>query len=103
MKCTVYVNEYANTEGQVFRRYSIGVSKKINDKWYNNYIPVNFKKGVDLANKTRIDAKNFWLDFYINKEDKPVTTVFISEFEEIVQDVPTDGFQTVSAEDELPF
>lgn len=103
MKCTVYVNEYANTEGQVFRRYSIGISKKINDKWYNNYIPAKFKKGVNLANKTRIYVKNFWLDFYINKEDKPVTTVFINEFEEIVQDVPVDNFQQVDVMDELPF
>ena len=103
MKCTVYVNEYANTEGQVFKRYSIGISKKINDKWYNNYIPANFRKGVELNNKTRIDVKNFWLDFYVGKEEKTVTTVFINEFEEIVQDVPTDGFMLVEAEEKLPF
>ena len=103
MKCTVYCKEVANTQGEVWKQYSIGISKKINDKWYNNYIPVNFRKGVNLANKTRINVKDFWLDFYVNKEDKTVTTVFINEFEEIVQDVPTDGFMLTEAKEELPF
>lgn len=103
MKCTVYCKEVANTEGKVWKQYRIGISKNINGKWYSNYMPAAFKKGTEIADKTRINVKNFWLDFYINKEDKPVTTVFISEFEELVQDVPVDNFQQVDVMDELPF
>lgn len=60
--------------------YSLGLSKKNKDgEFINGYIKVNFRKGVDLNNKTKIKIKNGWLDFY-KDEDKTVPTLFIDEF-----------------------
>jgi hypothetical protein len=96
MRCTVYARE---NNGKT--QYSIGISKKINEEWFTNFIPANFKKDVVLENKTKIDAKVFWLDFYINKEGKPVTTVFINEFD--VTQQPNSEFSPVADKEELPF
>lgn len=60
--------------------YSLGLQKKNKDGEYiNGYIKVNFRKGVDLKNKTKIKIKNGWLDFY-KDEDKTVPTLFIEDF-----------------------
>lgn len=65
--------------------YSLGLSKKDKDgKYINGYVKVNFKKGVELNNKSKIKIKNAWLDFYKDNE-KTIPTIFINEFE-IVQD-----------------
>lgn len=60
--------------------YSIGLQKKNKDGQYiNGYMKVNFRKGVDLNNKTKINIKDGWLDFY-KEEDKTIPTLFINEF-----------------------
>ena len=50
----------------VFRRdsenkiasYSIGISKKTENGYENGYMPVRFRKGIELANMTRIKIKD---------------------------------------------
>lgn len=96
MRCTVYAKEY-NGKTQ----YSIGISKKIGEEWFTNFIPANFKKNTVIENKTKIDAKVFWLDFYMNKDNKPVTTIFINEFE--ILDKKDDSFSGIVADSPLPF
>lgn len=62
--------------------YSKGVSKKMQDGTYQKaYFPVQFKKGVELANRTQIEVKNSFLSFYMNKENKPVFYEMIIDFE----------------------
>ena len=85
--------------------YSTTMSKKLQDGTYENaYIDVKFKKGVDIANKTKININNAWLTFYLNKDKKPVWQLFISDFGEIVG-IP-EGFAVCEDSDtdsEIPF
>ena len=82
----------SNKEEMVFRKdyngkpsYSLGLSKKDKDgKYINGYVKVNFKKGVELNNKSKIKITNAWLDFYKDNE-KTIPTIFINDFE-ITQD-----------------
>lgn len=61
--------------------YTTSISKKKQDGTYEKaYIPVQFKKGVELENQTNIYIKNAWITFYKNKENKPVFYIFINEF-----------------------
>lgn len=118
----------SNKEEMVFRKdyngkpsYSLGLSKKDKDgKYINGYVKVNFKKGVELDNKSKIKIKNAWLDFYKDNE-KTMPTVFINEFEivengekqeeknpfeEFGEHITTDfdtGEQIKILESELPF
>lgn len=77
----------SNKEEMIFRKdyngkpsYSLGLSKKDKDgKFVNGYIKVNFKKGVELNNKSKIKIKNAWIDFYKDNE-KTIPTIFINDF-----------------------
>lgn len=96
-ECMVFAKEY---NGKIF--YSVGLSKKKQDGEYENgYMDVTFKKGVEVPNKTKINIIKGWLTFYINKDKRTVTQIFISEFESEAQDIPS-GFSQIS-DDELPF
>ena len=102
-KCTVFNKEVARPDGTVWNQYTISIPKKVNDEWKSVYITANFKKGVVVADKTKINVTNGWLDLYINKENKSVLTVFISEFEELETKQQTSaGFMQVEDEG-LPF
>ena len=62
---TIFRND---TEKGVF--YSVGLSKKdVNGNYVNGYKNVRFKKGVEVANKTKIYIKKAFLDFY-QKENR---------------------------------
>lgn len=101
-KCTVFNKEVARADGTVWNQYTISIPKKVNDEWKSVYIPANFKKGVVVADKTKINVTNGWTDLYINKDNKAVLTVFISEFEQ-VEKTTSDGFMTLEADSSLPF
>ena len=61
--------------------YTTRIVKKNKDGEYTSaFIPVQFKKEISVENKSKINILNGWLDFYINKDDKPVFSIFISEF-----------------------
>lgn len=62
--------------------YSLGLSKKNKDtnEYTNGFIKVNFKKGTDLKNKTKIKIIDGWLDFYLNGKNT-IPTLFINEYE----------------------
>ena len=78
----------SNKEEMIFRNeyngkpsYSLGLSKKDKEgKFINGYIKVNFKKGTDIKNKTKIKIKNAWLDFYL-QDKNTIPTLFINEYE----------------------
>lgn len=60
--------------------YSVGLSRKNQDGGYeNSYFPIKFKKGIDLANKTRIKLLNSYLTFdnYTDKDGKNRTFNYI--------------------------
>lgn len=63
--------------------YSTGISNKLMDgSWDNAYFPVQFKKGVEVENKTKINITNGFLTFYRNANDnnKPVFKIMVLEF-----------------------
>ena len=79
----VFKNEY---EGKPI--YKIGLSKKNADGSYaNGYILAQFKKGIELENRTNIYIKNAWLTFYLTKDKKTVPYIFINEFETVEQTI----------------
>ena len=86
--------------------YSIGISKKdINKEWVNGYMVASFRIGVTIPNKTKIEIKKAWLDFYSNKDKQTVIGICISEFEyqEKPQEAP-EGFQALEdSDDSIPF
>ena len=92
---TIFRNEY---EGKI--SYSIGLSKKKEDgSFENGYMPIRFKKGTELKDKTKIKIKEAWLDFY--KADKrTVPYIFINKFE-MASDM--DAMKQVSDIEEAPF
>ena len=55
---TIYVNE-RQTQNGTFKTYSIGVSSKDKDgNWVNGFLPCNFRKGTEIANKSKINISN---------------------------------------------
>ena len=82
--------------------YSTGISNKLMDGTYDNaYINVQFKKGIELENKTKINITNGFLTFWKGQDGKPVLKIVVLEF---VQ--PGDAAEdTTSALDssDLPF
>ena len=74
-KLTVY-----RYDGQYGASYSIGLSKKKQDGTYEKgFIPIKFKKGIELDNKTEIYIQNAWLSFNL-KDKKTYPFIFINEF-----------------------
>ena len=88
---TVFKNE--NT-------YSIGIMKKDTngEKQYASIL-ANFRKGVELENKTKIVINNAWLSFYKNQEGKNIFYVFIENFTKVEE--PAE--QPADQKDKLPF
>ena len=61
--------------------YAKSISHKLQDgTWEHGYIPVRFKKGTDLKNKTKIKILEAWDDFYI-KDNRTYPYYFINKFE----------------------
>lgn len=107
----------SNREEMVFKNendgkisYSIGLSRKKEDGTYEKgYIPVRFKKDVELDNQTKIKIKNAWLDFF-KIEKRTLLYIFINDFEkvnkeEIKKEKSVDNWGSAKEiePDELPF
>lgn len=99
----------SNSEEIIFRKdfndkpiYSMGLSKKRKDGSYDKgYIGVNFKKGVDIQNRTKIKIKEAWLSFYL-KDKKTIPTIFINDYE-IVATPNTEKISENSVKTESSF
>ena len=72
--------------------YSVAVSRKdAQGETQFAYKLVQFKKGVDIADRAKIDIHNAWETFYKNKDGEDVFYVFISDF--TMQDGSAAGYQ----------
>ena len=105
-KARIYRKEY---NGRVF--FETQLSKKDKDgEWMNGYIGIQFKKGVDVPDKTDIEITKAWIDFYV-KDKKTVPFIFCLEFE--ADDLPSknnkapdlpEGFAMLTDdESDIPF
>ena len=80
--------------------YSTRISKKDKEGNYQNaFIPVQFKKDINVEDRSKIKILNGWLDFYINKDNKPVFSIFISQFSTEEGDVFQDFGDSVELDD----
>lgn len=69
-------------ENEYGKFYSIRLAKKDNnDNWISGFLPIRFRKDVEVENESKIYIKKAWLDFYKTKQDATQVYVFISEFE----------------------
>ena len=102
--CMVFANEKEGANGK-YTLYSIGVSSKnTNNEWVSGFLNVRFKKGVEVANKSKIKINNAFP--VVNKGgDKTYVSFMITDFELIRGGEDNDGFIDMSnvKESELPF
>ena len=77
---TIFANEKESENGK-FMTYSIGVSSKNQQgEWVNGYITCRFKKGVSIANKTKIKINR---SFFVatKSKGKSYTSLMITDYE----------------------
>ena len=93
----------SNREEMIFRSerdvkvsYAIGLSKKKEDGTYEKgFMPVKFKKGIELKDRTKITIKEAWMDFF-KIDKKTIPYIFINKF-----DMASD-FEAIKQVSELP-
>lgn len=79
--------------------YSTSISNKKEDGTYENMsISVNFRKGVELENKTKINITDGFLSFYKTKNDEKRLKLVVMEFE--TNEIP---FKETDEDLDLPF
>lgn len=92
-KTMIFKNDYGN--------YSTSISNKKEDGTYESmYVPVTFKKGVNIPNKTKIDILDGFLSFYIDKENNKHLKLVILNFKESENE---NNGTYIEDTDELPF
>lgn len=54
---------------------------RITNEWESAFVYLQFKKGINIPNKTIINVKESWLSFYTSKKsNKVVLYIFINDF-----------------------
>lgn len=97
MKVTGETMIFKNQNGS----YSTTISNKKEDGTYENmYLAVNFRKGTEIKNKTKINILDSFMSFYKDKNGLPRLKIVVMEFERVGQ-APNN--ETVLGPDELPF
>ncbi len=102
MKITGETMIFKNDKGN----YSTSVSNKREDGSYENmFISVNFKKGVEVENKTKINITNAFLSFYKTKDGLAKPKIVVMEFEVTsANTTQTTDFETfLDDNSDLPF
>lgn len=93
LKVTGEIFIFRNDKGA----YSTSISKKNEDGTYENMrISVNFKKGTELENKTKINVTNGFLSFWKNNQGLPQLKLVVLEFEK-------ETNENENIESDLPF
>ena len=81
----IFRNDY---NGKTYYKLKL-VKKDEQGNWLNGYINCRFKKDVVLEDKTHVEIKDAWLDFYV-KDKNTVPFIFINDF--TIADVKKDPF-----------
>ena len=82
--------------------YSTSVSNKKEDGTYENMsISVNFRKGVELENKTKINITDGFLSFYKTKNDEKRLKLVVMDFE--TNEIPFTDVIKTDEDLDLPF
>ena len=78
---TIYRQDKESQGGIKYTQYSIGVaSKNANGEWVNGFIDCQFRKGVDIPNKSKIFINN---SFYTVSEfnGKKYYKIFVMDYQ----------------------
>lgn len=77
---TVYRKDRPTQNGTVFTTYTLGISSKDKDgNWVNGFMDCQFKKGVELNNKAKIEINNSF--FTVSEYNgKKYNKLFIMDF-----------------------
>lgn len=95
VKVTGEIMIFSNDKG-----FSTSISNKKEDGSYDNmFIAVNFRKGVSVENKSKINVTNGFLSFYKTKDGLAKPKIVIMEFE----GQNSTSNNEVTEEDDLPF
>lgn len=108
---TVVRKDGVSQNGKAYTMYSLMYSfKNSNEEWKNVFVDCAFKKGTDLANKTKINITNaFMTGSEYNGNTKPKIFVLDYEVVEGSQPAPAPngdmGFMNIpdGIDEELPF
>lgn len=107
---TVIRKDGVSQNGKAYTMYSLMYSfKNSNEEWKNVFVDAQFKKGTDLANKSKINITNaFMTGSEFNGNTKPKIFVLDYEVVEGSQPAPApngDDFMSIPAgiSEELPF
>ena len=109
---TVVRKDGVSQSGKAYTMYSLMYSfKNANEEWKNVFVDAQFRKGTDLANKSKINITNaFMTGSEYNGNTKP--KIFVLDFEVVEggnQPAPTPsgdmGFMNIpdGIENNLPF
>ena len=83
--------------------YSTSISNKQLDGTYiNSYITLQFKKGVELENKTRITIKDAFLTFFKLDDGRTIYKIVVLDFEQ-EGDAKEPEVSYATSPDDLPF
>ncbi len=102
-------------KGRIYRKntdwgakYTIQMSKKDKDNnWAQAYMPISFKKGIELQDRQDIELVRCWLDFYLKRDGTAVWQLFCLEFtsdtasQEYLQG--SENFEPISDIEDTPF
>ena len=82
---TVYRQDKTSQNGTPYTQYSLGVSSKnANGEWVNGFIDCQFKKNVDVPNKSKISISNAF--YTVNEYNgKKYYKIFVMDFEIVEQ------------------
>ena len=107
---TVVRKDGVSKAGNNYTKYSLMYSFKNGEEWKNVFVDAQFRKGTDLANKTKINITNaFMTGSEYNGNTKPKIFVLDYEVVEGSQPAPAPngdmGFMNIpdGIADELPF
>lgn len=96
LKVTGEIYVFKNDKGA----YSTSISKKNEDGTYENMrISVNFRKGTELENKTKINVTNGFLSFWKNNQGLPQLKLVVLDFENLTNTTN----ENEEYKDDLPF
>ena len=94
-----------NEEVMIFKNdkgyYSIGLNRKDrNGEYFYGYFPCQFKKDVDVPNKSRIRIRNAFISFYL-KDDKTMPYVMVTDYDTVEK--KENYLETKTQMEETPF
>ena len=96
---TVVRKDGVSKAGNPYTLYSLMYSFKSGEEWKNVFIDAQFKKGVDLANKTKITISNaFMTGNEFNGNSKP--KVFVLDFKVVGGNANANGSAPAPANDD---